>query len=400
YLMSVYNYLLFHSLAEIFSVIVACGIFVVAWNSRGFADNTSLLFLGIAYLFVGGLDLVHTLSYKGMGIFPGNDANRPTQLWIAARYVESLSLLTAPFLLGRKLRTDWVFSGYLLIFGLLLGSILKGNLFPGCFIEGIGLTPFKKISEYMIALILLASMGVLVRHRQQFDARVLRLLLTSIGLSIGSELAFTFYIHVYGVSNLIGHYLKIVSFYLIYIAIIETGLTQPHTLLFRNLKQSEGALALTRDELERRVAKRTAELSESNALLQQEIAQRKRAEQALRLNESRLEALVRLGQMTGASAIETADFVLEQAVALTKSKMGFLGFMNDTETEMAIHAWSKAAMAQCSVDDQPIHFPIDKAGIWGEAVRHRKPTIINDYSLAHPAKRGLPPGHAEIHRLL
>ncbi|MHC4459475.1 MAG: MASE3 domain-containing protein, partial [Planctomycetota bacterium] len=52
YLTSLYSYLLFHSLAEIFSIVVACGIFMLAWNSRRFLENTYLLFIGIAYLFI------------------------------------------------------------------------------------------------------------------------------------------------------------------------------------------------------------------------------------------------------------------------------------------------------------------------------------------------------------
>ncbi len=56
YLTSLYNYLLFHSIAELFSVVVAIGIFMLAWNSRRFLDNSYLLFLGIAYLFIGALD--------------------------------------------------------------------------------------------------------------------------------------------------------------------------------------------------------------------------------------------------------------------------------------------------------------------------------------------------------
>jgi len=71
---------------------------------------------------------------------------------------------------------------------------------------------------------------------------VFRLLVASIFLTIASELAFTFYIQAYGFSNLVGHYLKIIAFYLIYKAIIETGLVRPYDLLFRNLKQSEEAL--------------------------------------------------------------------------------------------------------------------------------------------------------------
>ena len=74
YLTSLYSYLLFHSLAEIFSIVVACGIFMITWNARRFLDNNYLLFIGIAYLFIGCFDLLHTLAYKGMGVFSGNGA--------------------------------------------------------------------------------------------------------------------------------------------------------------------------------------------------------------------------------------------------------------------------------------------------------------------------------------
>src|SRR5512147_1420884 len=82
YLGSHYNYLFFHSLAELFSIIIACGIFMVVWNSRQIIRNNYLLFIGTAYLFVGGLDLAHMLAYKGMAIFKGYETDLATQLWI------------------------------------------------------------------------------------------------------------------------------------------------------------------------------------------------------------------------------------------------------------------------------------------------------------------------------
>ena len=239
YLTSLHHYLLFHSLAEIFSIVVACGIFMITWNSRRFLDNNYLLFIGIAFLFVGGLDLIHTLAYKGMGVFQGYETNLPTELWVAARYMESISLLIAPLVFSRKLKANLVSLGYALAISILLLSIFYLNIFPVCFIEGMGLTPFKKISEYIISLILLGSIVLLLRNRREFDRSVLQWVIWSIILTIVSELAFTYYLQAYGLFNLIGHFFKIVSFYLIYKAIIETGLTRPYALLFRNLKQSE-----------------------------------------------------------------------------------------------------------------------------------------------------------------
>ncbi len=247
YLSTFYNYLLFHTLAELFSIVVACGIFIVAWNSRRILDNNYFLFVGIAYLFIGGLDLVHTLAYKGMNVFQGYGTNLPTQLWIAARYMESLSLLIAPVFLSRRLRADLVFMAYVLATFLVLGSVFYWHVFPTCFVEGAGLTPFKKISEYVISMILIGAITFLFQKRKEFDGSVFQLLVAAMAITIAEELVFTFYIHAYDFSNMVGHYLKIISFYLIYKAIIETGLIKPYSLLFRNLKQGEEALRKEKD---------------------------------------------------------------------------------------------------------------------------------------------------------
>ncbi|MBI4329770.1 MAG: hypothetical protein HY673_00645 [Chloroflexi bacterium] len=257
YTSSLYSYVLFHSLAELFSVVVACGIFIVGWNSRRFLTNNYLLFLGIAYLFVAAIDTVHTLAYKGMGVFPGYDANLPTQLWVAARYIESLSLLAAPLFIRRKLNAGPVFAAYVVVFALVLLSIFYRPVFPDAFVEGAGLTRFKVASEYVISAILLGAAGLLYRSRQRFDRRVWWMLEASILVTVAEEMAFTLYVDPYGFFNMIGHFLKIVSFYLIYKAIIETGLTAPYNLLFRDLKQREETLA-----------SQAAQLAQANAELE------------------------------------------------------------------------------------------------------------------------------------
>jgi PAS domain S-box-containing protein len=233
------NYLLFHGSVEIFSIVIACGIFIVAWNSRKNIDNNYLLFLGIAYLFIGSFDLLHTFTYKGMGIIPGISANIPTQLWIAARFFESTVLFIAPFFLKKSLHVEYVLGLLGSISLIIILSIFTWGIFPDCFIDGHGLTPFKKNSEYLIASILFGAMLLLLNKRDEFDSNVLLLMVWAIICKIVSELAFTVYIDVYGFANFVGHIGKVISSYLVYRALIKIGLTEPYNLLYRSLKQSE-----------------------------------------------------------------------------------------------------------------------------------------------------------------
>lgn len=250
YLTSLYSYLLFHSMAEIFSIVIGCCIFILAWNSRHRLDNGYLLLLGIAFLFVSVVDMLHTLAYKGMGVFAGYDANLPTQLWVLARYIQSISLLIAPVFLRRRLNVNQVFVVYTVTTIAVLFAIFA-NAFPACFVEGIGLTPFKIISEYIISCILIAAIAILLYHRAAFDRKVVQWLVASLVLTVLAELSFTFYVSVYGLSNLIGHFLKFIAFFLIYIAIVEMGIEKPHRLLFRNLQRKEEAFERALQEVHR-----------------------------------------------------------------------------------------------------------------------------------------------------
>ncbi|NIQ97335.1 MAG: hypothetical protein GWN87_26550, partial [Desulfuromonadales bacterium] len=81
YWLSRQNYLLFHSLVEIFSVVVSFTVFSIGWHAQKIHRNNVFLVFAVAFLMIGSLDFLHTLSYKGMNVFPGHGANLATQLW-------------------------------------------------------------------------------------------------------------------------------------------------------------------------------------------------------------------------------------------------------------------------------------------------------------------------------
>jgi len=276
YFISRYNYNLFHSLADGVSIVIAVCIFTIIWNGRRIVDNDYFLYVGIAFLFFAFLDLMHLLGNKNMGVFP-EYGNLGPALYIASRYVLSISLMIAPLFINRKLNTTVMFAVYSLVTSLILLSIFYWRIFPVCIVEGVGLTPFKIASDYIICLFLLGAMGLLLIKRRSFDPGVLRTIVSSIILSIVTGFAFTLYTDAFGIMNMAGHSFQIASFYLFYLAFIETSLTKPQDILYRKLKQREEKLA-----------ENVHELDCANIELKQEMAERKRAEEALRENEEAL----------------------------------------------------------------------------------------------------------------
>jgi PAS domain S-box-containing protein len=129
-----------------------------------------------------------------------------------------------------------------------------------------------------------------------------------------------------------------------------------------------------------------------------DITQNKRVLETFRLNEARLSTLLDLSQMTDAPLNEITSFTLEEAIRLTRSKVGYLAFANEDETKLRMHSWSIDAIKGCKIKHKQTTYHIDKMGLWGEAMRQRKPIITNDYTAPDPLKKGQPEGHVKILR--
>lgn len=239
YYLSRANYLVFHSIVEGYCTVIGFAIFIQGWNGRRYMEQAYLLYLGIAYLFVGFFDFIHLLAYTGMGAFPGEGPNLPTQIWIASRYLQSLSLLTAFLFIKKRFSEYSVLAGFAVISALLIGSIFYWRVFPECYNPVSGLTTFKVVSEYIICAILIASLFILYLRRRLLDKKVRNLIYCSIILTILAELSFSQYTAIYGIVNMAGHMFKLLAFYCLYRAIVFTTFVRPFDLIFRDLQEKE-----------------------------------------------------------------------------------------------------------------------------------------------------------------
>jgi len=234
------DYLLFHNIVELLSILVAFSVFLFAWSSRRYLESDFFVFLGIALLFVAVVDFIHMLAYYGMGVFPGYDKDLPTQLWIIGRYIKAVSLLVAPFFFTLKMKKEIVFPAYIVLVVVMLGLAFI-RIFPACYVEGTGLTTFKIVSEYIVCLIYSLAAYTMYLKRLFFSRRVYLLLQAFLAASILSELSFTLYSDVYGFFNMFGHFLKILAFFCLFRGIVHVGFYQPYSLMFLELKSREEA---------------------------------------------------------------------------------------------------------------------------------------------------------------
>ena len=130
---------------------------------------------------------------------------------------------------------------------------------------------------------------------------------------------------------------------------------------------------------------------ENVTIIGEDITERLRAEEELRLDDMRLEALLRLNQMTDAGIQEITSFALEQAVRLTGSHIGYLAFASEDESVLTMHAWSSAAMAECRMQEMPRIYQVSETGLWGGT---RAPAAADH----HQRVRGPPPGQEGLPR--
>jgi len=250
WIISLYNYLFFHALVEIVTVIVSLGIFVLVWNSRRFLDNHYYLLIGISLFSIGLVNLAHAFSYKGMNILEaGKDSNIATQLWLAGQYLMALSFLVATFFIERKLNYRRAMLVYFIVFVCAMLAIFYWKVFPMAYVEGKGLTAFKVISEYAIIAIFFMGLFLLYKKKSKFDDRAFSLLAAMVVFMVISEFMFTLYAGVYDFFNMLGHLLRLTAFYIAYLAIIELGLMKPYRIIFKELKDSEKMLEYEKNKL-------------------------------------------------------------------------------------------------------------------------------------------------------
>ena len=224
-----YGVLLFHTLAELFSVMVGVLMLVVSWNTRRFTRNDFLVCLGVGYFWIAVLDTWHTFTVKGMPFFNITDAEVTLHFWIYTRFIEAVLLLSAAVFLKKRLNASLMLYGGAALTLLVIWASLA--LKKPVMLTPEGLTIFKVSVEYLVMALLVLSIYVYAQLKELMTTKVFYFLLASISLTICAEIFFTLYTDFQGIPFVVGHLFKFLSFWMIYQAIVQTTLAEPFSMM-------------------------------------------------------------------------------------------------------------------------------------------------------------------------
>lgn len=248
YFFSRADYLFFHLTVESITLIIGILIFTISVITKNFDQSSLIATLGPGILVASLITFIHVASFKGMNIILGYDANLPTQLWIVLNYILSISIFTAILVGNKKVKFKW----NLILFSCigLIGTILCfTGLFPTCFVEGEGLTIFKKVSEYIIISIYLICLLLIYRKKVTLDEKTFNTMMLFILLLIMGEFMFTLYSDVYGIQNFLGHYFRVLAFLIIFIFVVVESIQKPYNSIFSELRDLSNQFELMLDHI-------------------------------------------------------------------------------------------------------------------------------------------------------
>ncbi|MDP3702031.1 MAG: EAL domain-containing protein [Hylemonella sp.] len=240
------HYLPMHTLMETVSIVVAMMVFSVGWYGYRQVVSGNLVILACTFFAIGWLDMLHTLSYTGMpDFFTHNDSQKHLNYWMAARILAAGSLLVVvlrPWVPLKGRASRYLLLGGMVSFTVLLNWLVLAHphALPSWFVPGVGLTALKKNLEYLTIAMNVATLIVLWIRMREPQAYNAPLLFTAAAVMAMGEFFFTLYTTMVGAYNIMGHVYKVISYLLIYRALVVEAIETP----YRQFAESQKNLAM------------------------------------------------------------------------------------------------------------------------------------------------------------
>jgi diguanylate cyclase (GGDEF)-like protein/PAS domain S-box-containing protein len=235
--MAATQFMFAHRLTELAAVVVSLLVFATGYRAILPSRKGTVVLLGVAFLGVGLLDFLHTMSGVGMpGVLGAEATQKSSFFWTLARLLAAFALLAyarlpaLPELAASHKRLALLAMLAVVALAAAVGLAWPAPL-PGLFVAGPAPAPLEIALESLLIGLNLWALAVLWRRRQELARECVMALIFTVALSAVSELFFSVVSGIDGRDNnnahLLGHLYKLAAYLYLFHATFNEALRRP-----------------------------------------------------------------------------------------------------------------------------------------------------------------------------
>ena len=301
-----FNRLTFHTISELFTIIVAFSAFMIVINTYNISQNSYLTFLGIGFGFVSIFEIIHVLIYAGTDILMLNNGDINALMAIVPRLMQSVIILVSFLYISRKIKIASLITIYCLItIGILAGILVWGSYII-IYINYVGFIVLYQVLEIIVAVLFSVALIILVFARKKLKIRIFKYMLFSLLASVITDVLLVMDANMNSMIYVSAHILKFIAFFCIYKAVIQNTLKNPVDSMFYEL-----------DMVKNELAEKNYEVSRHNEMLKHDIDDLHAVEKLLRKSKAWSRSIFE-GSTVGIALLNTNSVVIEVNPALER----------------------------------------------------------------------------------
>ncbi|MEK4426197.1 bifunctional diguanylate cyclase/phosphodiesterase [Solibacillus sp. FSL K6-1523] len=244
------NYVTIHLLIEIFIIVVSLTIAIQSWLISPYILSSVRLCLGALFLTVGLLEMIHTLSYKGMPFFLTESMTyAPTWFYMISRLILPIGVIVILTVKEKTISASyrWIVYSISLLFSIGCVVLVYAQMpwLPSLVQEGSGPTVLKITLQYA-AIFLQCIVLLFLMYYFKRAPRIMFYMICGSVYLIMSDVLYTTYNDVYDIKNFVGHILQLLASYLFFRAIYYSSIEEP----FQQLTETQKHLKNSQEKMQ------------------------------------------------------------------------------------------------------------------------------------------------------
>lgn len=257
------NYMGIHLIMEILLIVASLTISVQSWLISPFILSNQRLYIGALFFCIGIIEIVHTISYKGMPyFFTESSTYTATWFYMIGRLTQAIGFLVILTLKQKEIRKYFRWNVYMIAVAYALVWILiiyfPTPLLPSLIEDGHGPTWLKIMMQFFAILLQIALIFYLIFNSKGAKRMNTMIILASVYLII-SDIMFMSYKDVYDLWNFMGHLFQLSGFYYLIRALYYSSVEKPFQDLLITQDELENSI-ISLEEIQHQLEKSEEEL--------------------------------------------------------------------------------------------------------------------------------------------